>query len=133
MTVDNATQILSKIPRDKWEKVMGVGGLDIPKPLLEEIQRRYSTDTEKNHACADYYVNCLPQAGWRHLTSGLYVRRQFAALKEKKSLIPTGHGKVVTIMVLYGLKFSWLNGFTDGNLAMKLSPMKFQGHNRCKP
>jgi hypothetical protein len=88
MTVDNVTQILNKIPGDKWEEVMG--GLGIPEPLLEEIQRRYSTDTEKNHACADYYVNCHPQAKWKQLTIKLYARRQFAALKEKKSLIPTG-------------------------------------------
>ena len=58
MTVDNVTQILNKIPGDKWEEVMGAygGGRDIPRPLLKEIQRRYSTDTEKNHACADYYI-----------------------------------------------------------------------------
>ena len=34
VTVDNVTQILSKIPRHKWEEVMGGGGLDIPRPLL---------------------------------------------------------------------------------------------------
>ena len=34
MIVDNVTQILSKIPRHKWEEVMGGGGLDIPRPLL---------------------------------------------------------------------------------------------------
>jgi hypothetical protein len=88
MTVDNVTQVLNKIPGDKREKVMDT--LDIPWPLLKEIQRRYSTDTEKNHACADYYVNCHPEAEWEHLTIQLYVRRQFAALKEKKSLIPAG-------------------------------------------
>jgi hypothetical protein len=90
MTVDNVTQILNKIPGDKWEKVMGGLGLDIPWSLLEEIQRRYSTDTEKIHACADYFVNCHPQAEWEDFTTRLYVKHQFAALKEKKSLIPTG-------------------------------------------
>jgi hypothetical protein len=100
MTVDNVTQILNKIPGDKWKEVMGE--LDIPEPLREEIQRRYSTDTEKNHACADYYVNCHPQAEWEHLSTGLYWRRQFAALKEKKSLIPTVTGKVIVFI------FSWI-------------------------
>ena len=38
MTVDNVTQILNKIRGDKWEGVMGKGGLDIPRPLLREIQ-----------------------------------------------------------------------------------------------
>ena len=67
MTVDNVTPILNKIPGDKWREVIMMGGevgLDIPWPLLEEIQRRYSTDTEKNHACADYYVNYHPDTGW---------------------------------------------------------------------
>ena len=98
MTVDNVTQILNKIPRDKWWSVMG--GRLVPRPLHEEIQRRYSTDTEKNHACADYYVNCHPKAEWEHLSMQLYVEHQFAALKEKKSLIPTG--KVVTIISIQG-------------------------------
>ena len=133
MTVDNVTQILSKIPGHKWVKVMGDVRLDIPLALLNEIQRRYSTDTEKTHACADYYVNCHPEAGWEHLSIHLYARRQFAALKEKKSLIPTG--KVETIIVLYSLKFSRLKifmDFVDQNIATKVSLIKFQANNRCQ-
>ena len=90
MTVDNVTQILNKIPGDKWEEVMGGRELDIPRPLLEEIKRRYSTDTEKNHAVADYYVNCHPQAEWGHLTLYLYVTEEFAAMRKSKSLMSTG-------------------------------------------
>ena len=91
MTVDNVTQILNKIPKDKWEEVMGTGlGLDIPRPLREEIQRRYSTDTEKNHACADYYVNCHPEAEWENISLKLYQTHQFALAKESKSFVSTG-------------------------------------------
>ena len=91
MTVDNVTQILNKIPGRKWEKVMGeVGGLGIPWPLLKEIQRRYSTDTEKNHACADYYVNCHPEAEWGHFTRGLYFKKEFTAARESKTFMSTG-------------------------------------------
>ena len=75
---------------------MGAGGLDIPKPLLKEIQMRYSTDAEKNHACADYYVSCHPRASLEHLTNSLYLERQFVALKEQKSLISTG--KVIMLL-----------------------------------
>ena len=64
---------------------MGVGGLGIPKPLREKIQGRYSTDAKKNHACADYYVNCHPDAKWRHLTERLY-----ALARESKSFMSTG-------------------------------------------
>ena len=90
MTVNNITQILNKIPGHKWEEVMGGDGLDIPRALLEEIQRRYSTDTEENHACADYYVNCHPQAEWEHLAVKLYLNREFALAKEAKSFMSNG-------------------------------------------
>ena len=96
LTVDNVTQILKKTPGDKWGKLMGGGGLDIPRPLLEEIQRRYSTDTEKNHACADYYVNCHPDAGWKDLTVGLYLKKQFALARESKSFMSTGENTATT-------------------------------------
>jgi hypothetical protein len=88
MTVDSVTQILNKIPGDKWEKVNG--GLHIPEPLLEEIQRRYSTVTEKNHACADYYVNYHPEAEWRHLIRRLYWKKEFTAARESKTFMSTG-------------------------------------------
>ena len=96
MTVDNVTQILNKIPGDKWEKVMD--RLNIPRPLLEEIQRRYmySTDIEKNHACADYYVNCHPDAEWIHLTRKLYYEKEFASVRESKSFISTGKNTATT-------------------------------------
>ena len=98
MTVDNVTQILKKISEDKWEE--GIGGrglgLEIPSPLLKEIQRRYSTDTEKNHACADYYVNCHPQAEWGHLTRILYWKKEFAAARESKSFIATSKYCIIT-------------------------------------
>ena len=91
MMVDNVTQILNKMQGDKWEEVMGGGfGLDIPLPLLKEIQRRYSTDTEKYHACADYYVNYHPWAEWKDLTSSLYLTTEFDAAKESKSYMSTG-------------------------------------------
>jgi hypothetical protein len=88
MTVDNVTQILNKIPGDKWMEVMsGVDGLSIPLALL---CGRYSTDTEKNRACADYYVNCHPDAEWKHLTTSLYRYKEFALARECKSFMSTG-------------------------------------------
>jgi hypothetical protein len=93
MTVANVTQILNKIPGDKWEKMMGVGRLNIPEPLLEE---RYSTDSEKNHACADYYVNCHPQAEWEDLIVVFYLEEEFALARESKSFISTGKNTATT-------------------------------------
>ena len=97
MTVDNVTQILNKMSGHKWWAVMSE--LDIPWSLREEIQRRYSTDTEKNHAYADYYVNCHPHAEWEHLTRGLYWRKAFAVARESKTFMSTG--KYCTISYSY--------------------------------
>ena len=90
MTVDNVTQVMDKIEGDKWEVVMGLGGFDIPRSLLEEIQRRYSTVTEKIHAGVDYYLDYQPDASWEHLTTRLYVKNEFAAIRESKSFMSTG-------------------------------------------
>ena len=99
MTVDNVTQVMDKIEGDKWEEVMDVGVLEIPRSLLEEIQRRYSTDAEKIHTCVDYYVNCYPGASWEDLTGGLYVKMEFAAARESKSFMSTGkYGHYITYM-----------------------------------
>ena len=101
MTVDSVTQILNKIPADKWWEVMGIRGLDIPGPLLKKIQRRYSTDTEKNHACADYYVNCHPEAEWEHVTMQLYFRSAFTTAKESKSFLSTGKSHNYMIITVH--------------------------------
>ena len=92
MTVDNATQVMDKIEGDKWEVVMGGRGLGlgIPESLLEEIQTRYSTDTEMIHAGVDYYLNFHPDASWEHLTGVLYMEKEFAAARKSKSFMSTG-------------------------------------------
>ena len=89
MTVDNVTQVMDKVEGDKW-KMMGGAGLDIPRSLLKEIQRRYSTDAEKIHTHVNYYLNYQPDASWEHLTAGLYGNKEFAAARESKSFMSTG-------------------------------------------
>ena len=92
MTVENVTRVLvfNKTKGDKLETVRGIHELCIPRPLVEEIQRRYVTDTEKIHAYADYYVNYHPDGSWYHLTNRLYWNKDFTAAKESKSFMSTG-------------------------------------------
>ena len=101
MSVGIVTQVLNKIPGDELEKVMNVDGLGIPRPLLEE--RIYSTDAEKNHACADYYVNYHPKARWKHLTSILYWKKEFGAARKLKSFISIGK-IIIIVIILYTTK-----------------------------
>ena len=87
MTVENVTQVFNKIEGDKW-RVMDA--LEIPRPVLDEIQRRSSTDADQIHACADYYVNYHPNTSWRPLTSCLLTSAELAAARESKSFMSTG-------------------------------------------
>ena len=72
-------------------------GLNIPTPMVEEIKRRYSTDPEKNHAIADYCVNCHPQAEWGDLTRELYMKKEFALARESKTFMSTGSYCTITL------------------------------------
>ena len=65
--------------------------LDIPSPLVDEImERSYSTESEKNRAFADVYVNIDPEASWKELTGDMYWDEEFASARESKSFISTG-------------------------------------------
>ena len=77
-----------------------MSGLDIPKPQCEEIRRRYSTDTEKIHACADYFVNCHPKAEWKRLATKLYFSLEFTAARESKTFLSTGKCRICGGIIL---------------------------------
>ena len=86
LTVDDVTKVMDKIG-DKWLVMWELG---MPESLWEEIKRRYSTDSEKSRACADYYVHVHPAASWRHLTETLNEEGEFTAARESKSFMSTG-------------------------------------------
>ena len=87
LTVDDVTKVINKIEGDKW-KVMG--WLGMPESLWKEIERRYSTDSEKSRACADYYVHVHPDPAWHHLTRALHMMKEYTAARESKSFMSTG-------------------------------------------
>ena len=96
--MDDVTQVFNKIEGDK-SKVMGLDGsgmmsdligIGIPYSVIEEIERRSSTDKEKNKAYANYFVNYHPGASWEDLTIRLYLVNALAAARESKSFMTTG-------------------------------------------
>ena len=87
LTVDDVTKVMNKIEGDKWEVMECFG---IPESLWKEIERRYSTDSEKSRACADYYIYVHPDAAWHHLTKTLHTLGEFTAARESKSFMSTG-------------------------------------------
>ena len=65
-------------------------GEHVPWSLQKEIEKRYSTDSEKSHAYADYYVHVHPDASWEHLTKTLWDKNEQTAARESKSFMSTG-------------------------------------------
>ena len=60
----------------------------VPDSQLEEIYRKYSTEEQRIHACADVYVNCHPEPSWTHLCEGLYEEMEMTAARKAKTFIP---------------------------------------------
>ena len=87
LTVDDVTKIINKI---EGNKVWVMRRLGVPESLLKEIEKRYSTDSEKSHAYADYYVHIHPGASWECLTKTLWDKEELTAARESKSHMSTG-------------------------------------------
>ena len=60
----------------------------VPRPQVEEIYRKYSTEEQRIHACADVYVNCNPKSSWTHLCKRLYWEKEMTAARKAKTFIP---------------------------------------------
>ena len=88
LTVDDVAKVINKMEGDKMEVMKKRN--TIPESLLEDIVKRYSTDSEKIHACADYYVHIHPHASWGHLAARLWIEEELTAARESKSFMSTG-------------------------------------------
>lgn len=64
--------------------------LDIPESLKEKIEGRYLSSTDQLNRCADYYVNCHPDASWEHFTRMLCIVDELEAARLSKSFMTTG-------------------------------------------
>ena len=86
LTVENVHLVMEKVePTVKmqvWESVTEIGG------VIMEIKEMYSTDSERETAYVDTYVNCDPWASWENLAKKLYQHQQVAAIEEVRSYLP---------------------------------------------
>ena len=60
----------------------------VPRPQLEEIYQKYSTEEQRIHACADIYLNCHPQPSWTDLCQRLYEGDEVTAVRKAKTFMP---------------------------------------------
>ena len=60
----------------------------VPDTLLEEIYQNYSSEDQRLHACADFYVNCHPEPSWTDLCEELFYKKEVTAAGKAKTFIP---------------------------------------------
>ena len=69
-----------------------VVGTDLVVPAFKmiEINSQSSTETEKSHAVAEYWVQYVPHASWERLATALYRSREERAAVMAKQYLPKG-------------------------------------------
>ena len=65
-----------------WKSIIDVDGIS------EEVQKKFSTDSEKERGFVDLFVNCDPYDTWDEIADTLYQHQQVAAVEEVKSHLP---------------------------------------------
>ena len=87
LTVENVTGVMESVAVERRKEVWSKYAV-VPGPRLEEIYQNYSTEEQRIHACADFYVNCHPSSSWTHLCQGLYKHNEMTAVRKAKTFIP---------------------------------------------
>ena len=87
LTVENFVGVMENVAVERRKWVWYSRGI-VPDPLSEEIHRKYPTEEQRVHACADVYVNCHPDSSWRDLCQRLYLENEMTAARKAKTFIP---------------------------------------------
>ena len=85
--MENVVGVMEKVAVERRKEVWSECEI-IPDTQLEEIYRKYSTEEQRIHACADIYVNCCPHSSWTHLCWGLFEWNEMTAARKAKTFIP---------------------------------------------
>ena len=86
LTVGNVVGVLENVAVERRKKLWS-SGADVPRPQVEEIYQKYSTEEQKIHAYADIYVNCCPHSSWLQLCRRLYWNNEVTAARKAKTFI----------------------------------------------
>ena len=89
LTVDSVLEVMGNV--QEWKEVGD--WLGVPDSKLNEIKEQSSTEIEKSHEVARYWVNTHPHPSWEELGRVLYQRgEETAAMMVKQYLPPQGMG-----------------------------------------
>ena len=87
MTVENVIGVMENVAVERRREVWSRRDI-VPRPQLEEIYQKYSTEKQRIHACADVYVNCRLEPSWTYLCQVLYWEEEMTAARKAKTFIP---------------------------------------------
>ena len=87
LTVENVVGVLESVAVERRKEVWSRSDI-VPRPQLEEIYQKYSTEEQRIHACADIYVNCCPYSSWAHLHEELYLEKEMTAARKARTFMP---------------------------------------------
>ena len=87
MTVENVFGVMENVAVVRRKEVWSRWNI-VPPPQLEEIYQTYSTEEQRIHACADFYVNSRPDSSWTNLCQELYEKEEMTAVRKAKTFIP---------------------------------------------
>ena len=83
--MENIGQVMEKVePKER----LSVFRTTVNSFRVEDIMLECSTDSEKESAFMDIYVNCNPLSSWVDLAKALYQCEQMAAVEEVRSYLP---------------------------------------------
>ena len=85
LTVENMNRVMAKVEPKERESVYGEVNYT---SVFYKIQEQYSTDSEREVAYVDVYVNCHPSSSWHDLAKALYQHHHVAAVEEVRLYLP---------------------------------------------
>ena len=79
---------MESVAVDRRKEMWSHWRFNFPDQQLDEIYGKYSTEEQRMHTCADFYVNNNPESSWTDLCGGLYGMSEMTAARKAKSFIP---------------------------------------------
>ena len=105
LTVQNVTQALRGMPYDPGFSY----NLGVPYAILDDIERRYSTDDQRNLAVVEYYLHYAPGASWNHLAGVLYYREKEGALQQVQQYVQRPAGMTLLLITCSSIPINYHN------------------------
>ena len=105
LTVQNVTRALRGMPYDRDFS----NSLGVPDPILGVIERRYSTDDQRNLAVVEHYLRYAPGASWNHLAGELYYWENEGALQQVQRYVQKPAGMTSLLVTCSSIPINYRN------------------------